>query len=113
MLIAGSCTAFVLTWLLFNWLIVPQVTVIIDRSYCQPQQWQEQVVKAYERLYNQHPSRLKIERVVSFSDWGIESFPQIPSPHKIETLATFGRQNQQLRQQLEAKYDSFQILSCN
>lgn len=111
--IAGSCTAFILTWLLFNRLVIPQVTIIIDRSYCQPQQWQEQVVKTYKGLYNQHPSRLKIQRVVSFNDLGTESFAQIPPPDKIKTLVTFGKQNQQLRQQLQTKYNSSRILSCD
>ena len=110
--IAASCTAFLLIWLLFNWLIIPHVTVIIDRSYCQSQQWQERVVKNYTQLYEQHPKRLKITQVVMFSDLGVEEFEKIPQPVQIKTLATFGQHNRKLRQQLETNNSSVRVLSC-
>lgn len=113
LLLAGSGCAFALIWLLFQWLIVPQITVVIERSYCQPQQWQEQVIRNYTQLYQQHPRQLKINQVVVYNDLGIEELAEIPQPSIIETLDTFGQHNRQLQQQLEAKYHPVQVLSCH
>ncbi|MEM8614102.1 MAG: hypothetical protein AAGF93_18915 [Cyanobacteria bacterium P01_H01_bin.105] len=63
---------------------VPEITVIIDQSYCPPAQWQTAVVQPYNALYeksqaNQH----KIGQVVVVTDIEQTTLATIPAPDEL------------------------------
>ncbi len=91
----------------------PGVTVIIDRSYCSPAQWQG-VTQAYADLYDQdQQQRISLDQVIYVSDLGQETAPQIPTPEQVETLNTYGRFNpSQLEAALKAQPQA-RVLSCH
>jgi hypothetical protein len=68
----------------------PTVTVIIDRSYCDPAQWR-QVADQYADLYSQQAQRqLTIEQVVYVSDLGAIVPDAVPSPDEVRSLNPSG-----------------------
>ncbi|PZU92196.1 MAG: hypothetical protein DCF32_23690 [Leptolyngbya sp.] len=91
----------------------PAVTVIIDRSYCDPAQWQQRVSDRYASLYAQQEQRqLTIDQVIYVSDLGQEVAEAIPSPKDVQTLSTYGRANPtQMQQATQANPDAT-VLSC-
>jgi hypothetical protein len=89
---------------------VPQITLLIDRSYCPPSQWQG-VVAQYEQIYQQH-DQVKLKAVVLFSDLGEEVRSQPPSPSEIAALSTYGQMNSARRQRLQQDYANSKILGC-
>ena len=91
----------------------PAVIVVIDRSYCDPDQWQP-IAADYATLYEQHrQGRLRIEQVVYVSDLGAVAAEAIPTPAEINTLSTFGRFNAaQMEQMLQAAPEA-QVFSCH
>ncbi|MEO1133153.1 MAG: hypothetical protein AAFX40_10660 [Cyanobacteria bacterium J06639_1] len=110
-----------LSWLVFAlagiaiamFLPMPKLTVLIDRSYCEPTRWQ-QVANAYEMLYEQHQRQvLEIDRVVLFSDLGEEVRTELPAPLEIRDTRTYGRQAQQQQQTLQQQYPQSQLLKCS
>ncbi|MEO0852708.1 MAG: hypothetical protein AAFY15_04305 [Cyanobacteria bacterium J06648_11] len=92
---------------------MPKLTVLIDRSYCEPARW-HQVADAYEMLYEQHQQQaLQIDRVVLFSDLGEDIRTELPSPLEIRDTRTYGRQAQQQQQTLQQKYPQAKLLRCS
>ncbi len=91
----------------------PAVTVIIDRSYCAPTQWQP-LAEEYAALYEQQTQqRLNIEQVIYVSDLGQEVAAEVPTPEQIRTLSTFGRFNEAQMNQAIAAQPEATVLSCN
>ncbi|EKV02961.1 hypothetical protein Lepto7375DRAFT_5230 [Leptolyngbya sp. PCC 7375] len=82
---------------------VPEVTVIIDQSYCPPAQWQTAVVKPYSDLYDKsQANQRKIAQVVVVTDIEQTTLATIPTPDDLgkpfgqapspETLTTLQQQ---------------------
>lgn len=91
----------------------PAVTVIIDRSYCAPAQWQQQVGDRYASLYAEQEQRqLTIDQVIYVSDLGQEVAAAIPSPEDVQTLSTYGRPNPTQMQQATTENPDATVLSC-
>lgn len=91
----------------------PAVTVIIDRSYCAPTQWQERVGDRYASLYAEQEQRqLTIDQVIYVSDLGQEVAAAIPSPEDVQTLSTYGRPNPTQMQQATTENPDATVLSC-
>jgi hypothetical protein len=88
----------------------PQITLLIDRSYCSPNQWQS-VVAQYEQIYQQH-NEVRIKAVVLFSDLGEEVRSRPPKPSEIAALSTYGQMNPARRQYLHRNYPNSKILGC-
>ncbi|MEY3297185.1 MAG: hypothetical protein RLZZ597_445 [Cyanobacteriota bacterium] len=91
----------------------PTLTVVIDRSYCDPTQWQP-IAANYATLYEQHrQGRLRIEQVIYVSDLGAVVAETIPTPEEVNALTTFGRFNAtQMEQVIQADPDA-EVFSCN
>jgi len=91
----------------------PTVTVIIDRSYCAPAQWQPIAVN-YAALYEQHrQGKVQINQVIYVSDLGPVVADAIPTPEDVSRLSTFGRFNPtQMDQARQAQPDA-EVFSCN
>lgn len=95
-----------------QWLSGPAVTVIIDRSYCAPDQWQAQADR-YAALYEQQAQqRLTIRQVIYVSDLGQDVDTAIPSPDQVRTLNTFGRFNADQMNQAITEQPEAEVLSC-
>jgi hypothetical protein len=91
----------------------PTVVVLIDRSYCNPEQWR-QVALAYENIYLQdRQKQLQLDKVIIFSDLGQEELTSPPEPQKIAKLSTYGRPNLERRQALQQTYTGAKLLMCN
>jgi hypothetical protein len=91
---------------------IPQITVLIDRSYCSPNQWQS-VVAQYEQVYEQQQQgEVKFRAVVLFSDLGEEVRSHPPAPSEIATLSTYGRMNSIRQQDLQRNYPKSTVLGC-
>ncbi|MEA5448795.1 hypothetical protein VB780_09470 [Leptolyngbya sp. CCNP1308] len=91
----------------------PAVTVIIDRSYCAPAQWQERVGDRYASLYAEQEQRqLTIDQVIYVSDLGQEVAEAVPSPEDVQTLSTYGRPNPTQMQQATQESPNAVVLSC-
>lgn len=90
----------------------PQITVLVERSYCAPNQWQ-QVAQTYADLYRQHQNRaIQIKSVVLFSDLGQEVLAVPPDPQALRSINTYGRTNLQKQQQLSTTYPQSRLLTC-
>ena len=91
----------------------PRVTVILDRSYCTPAQWQG-ITQKYADLYEQdQQQRITLDQVIYVSDLGQEAAAQIPTPAQVQALNTFGRFNpSQLEAALRAQPQA-RVLSCH
>lgn len=90
----------------------PRVTVVIDRSYCDPTRWQ-QITVDYGDLYQQHrQKRLTIDQVIYVSDLGQEVAETIPTPEALEALGTYGRFNAEQLQQATEAYPDAEVFAC-
>ncbi len=91
----------------------PKVTVVIDRSYCAPAQWQQRVSDRYADLYAQQQQReIIIDQVIYVSDLGQDVAAAVPSPADVQALSTYGRPNStQMQQATQANPDAT-VLSC-
>ncbi len=90
----------------------PTVTIIIDRSYCDPARWQ-QITTEYGQLYSQHQQkRLTINQVIYVSDLGQEVATDIPSPAQLQAMGTYGRFNGEQLQQITAAYPEAEVFAC-
>ncbi len=90
----------------------PNFVLLIERSYCPPQQWQ-QVVQEYTDLYRQHQQHLvEIESVVLFNDLGKEVLATVPTPEELRGLHTYGRSNPQREAELKKAYDRVKVIHC-
>jgi hypothetical protein len=95
-----------------QWNTGPTVTVIIDRSYCAPAQWQAQAQR-YTDLYDQHDQgRLRIVQVIYVSDLGAVVAETLPTPEEINRLNTFGRFNAAQMEQARQAAPNPEVLSC-
>lgn len=91
----------------------PKVTVVIDRSYCAPTQWQRRVSDRYADLYEQQQQRqITIDQVIYVSDLGQEVAEAVPSPEDVQTLSTYGRPNPTQMQQATQENPDATVLSC-
>ncbi|TVQ07306.1 MAG: hypothetical protein EA368_14475 [Leptolyngbya sp. DLM2.Bin27] len=91
----------------------PAVTVVIDRSYCAPAQWQQRVSDRYADLYEQQQQRqITIDRVIYVSDLGQEVAAEVPSPQAVQALSTYGRRNAAQMQQATVEYPEARVLTC-
>lgn len=92
----------------------PAITVIIDRSYCDPGAWQQQVAGPYGELYSQvEQRRLSIDQVIYLSDLGVETAADVPTPNEVDALSTYGRFNSERLQQITADYPEATVLACH
>lgn len=92
----------------------PKVTVVIDRSYCAPAQWQERVGEPYADLYAQQQQRqLTIDQVIYVSDLGQEVADTVPDPGAVSTLSTYGRPNPTQLQQATQDHPGATVLTCD
>ncbi len=90
----------------------PNFVLLIERSYCPPQKWQ-QVVQEYTDLYQQHQQHLvEIESVVLFNDLGEEVLTTIPTPEKLRGLRTYGRSNPQREAELKKASQRVKVIRC-
>ncbi|ACK70261.1 hypothetical protein PCC7424_1829 [Gloeothece citriformis PCC 7424] len=95
-----------------TFLAAPNVVLLVERSYCPPQQWQK-MVEVYANSYQQHQQQhLKIEKVILFSDLGEEIFKTLPTPDELLAVKTYGRSSSQRQKQLKNNYPKSQILKC-
>ncbi|MDJ0725565.1 MAG: hypothetical protein QNJ38_10680 [Prochloraceae cyanobacterium] len=105
--------SFLIAAILLNQVFaVPNFVLLIERSYCPPQQWQ-QVVQEYTKLYRQHQQlRIEIESVVLFNDLGEEVLAAIPTPEELRAKRTYGRASSQREAKLRTTYEQFKIIRC-
>ncbi|NJR64768.1 MAG: hypothetical protein HC772_04665 [Leptolyngbyaceae cyanobacterium CRU_2_3] len=108
-----SWLALLLAGLLIRWLFaIPSMTVLIDRSYCPADQWQ-QISQTYTDLYHQHQWRqLHLKTVVLFSNLGQEVLSSPPIPTVIQNLSTYGQSNEQRQAQVQKAYPKGRLLQC-
>lgn len=108
-----SSLAFWMTGLLISWLFaVPSMTLLIDRGYCPPNQWQ-QVSRSYAQLYRQHQWRqISLQKVILFSSLSQEVLASPPLPATLATLPTYGRSDLQRQTQLQTAYPQAKLLNC-
>ena len=105
--------SFLIAGILFNKVFAaPNFVLLIERSYCPPQNWQ-QLVRTYTDLYRQHQQNLvEIESVVLFNDLGKEVLTTVPTPEELQGLRTYGRSNLQKEAELKKAYDRVKVLRC-
>ncbi|MGK7891982.1 MAG: hypothetical protein AB4042_21855 [Leptolyngbyaceae cyanobacterium] len=69
---------------------IATVSVIIDRGYCPPDQWQ-QVAAEYAQLYQQHQrQQIQIESVILVNHLGEEVLTEPPTDADIASLNIYG-----------------------
>jgi hypothetical protein len=109
-----SWLAFLIIGLLIGWLFaIPTITVLIDRSYCPPNQWQ-QVVQTYAQLYQQHQQhQLQLRSVILFSSLGEEPFSTLPEPAVLQQVSTYGRPDLQRQVRLQKDHPQAHLLKCS
>lgn len=102
-----------MTGLMINiFFAIPTVTLLIDRSYCPNNQWQ-QVTQAYTDLYDQHQrGKLRLQRVILFSSLDQEILNSPPLPETVAALSTYGHSNHQRQINLQETYPNFRFLGC-
>ncbi len=89
-----------------------EITLLIDRSYCPPAQWQK-VVETYRDFYTQNQEKkIKITSVVLFSDLAEETLNPLPTPEEISRINTYGKPNPNRQKEVQKKMSSGKILSC-
>lgn len=93
-------------------LAAPAVTVVIDRSYCAPAQWQ-QLADRYADLYTQQEQQqITIDQVIYVSDFGQVVASPIPSPQAVQALTPNGLPNSaEIEKATEANPDAM-VLTC-
>ena len=90
----------------------PNLVLLIDRSYCPAPKWQ-QVVQDYTKFYRQHQQqRLKLEKVVLFSDLSEDVLSTPPTPKELGDLRTYGRSNLQRQVKLKQAHPQAKVLGC-
>ncbi len=90
----------------------PGVTVLIDRSYCPPEHWEE-VVQIYQNLYQQQQQKqIQIREVILFSSLGQESVEPISTPQDLLQQTTYGRPDPERESRLQTEYPQARLLSC-
>ncbi|MFM7363357.1 MAG: hypothetical protein ACKO11_02390 [Cuspidothrix sp.] len=87
--------------------IFPGVTLLIDKSYCPPEQWQK-----VAQIYAQKYENSRLHTVILFDDLSQEKFSSPPKPSLISQVSTYGRPNLKRQSQLQKTYPKAQLLSC-
>ncbi len=91
---------------------ISQVTVLIDRSDCDAEGWQ-QVSDRYAALYQAHQSRrLQLAQIIIVSDLGEEVRETVPTPAEFHRMKTSGQPNPQRFDQLKNSFDHVRVLTC-
>ncbi len=105
--------SFLITGLIIvNVFAASEITLLIDRSYCPPNQWQK-VVENYRDFYIQNQEKkIKITSVILFSDLAEETLNPLPTPEQISQINTYGKPNPDRQKELQNKSISGKILSC-
>ena len=105
--------SFLITGLIVvNVFATSEITLLIDRSYCPPNQWQK-VVETYGNFYKRNQEKqIKINSVILFSDLGEETLNPLPTPEEISQINTYGKSNPNRQKELQNKSISGKILSC-
>ncbi|NEP41933.1 MAG: hypothetical protein F6K25_30235 [Okeania sp. SIO2G4] len=105
--------SFMITGIVLNQVFaVPNFVLLIERSYCPSQQWQ-QVVEEYIDLYRQNQQHLvKIESVVLFNDLGEEVLTTVPTPEELRGQSTYGRSSPQREAELRKAYGQVKVIRC-
>lgn len=105
--------SFLITGLIIvNVFAASEITLLIDRSYCPPNQWQK-VVENYRDFYIQNQEKkIKITEVILFSDLAEETLNPLPTPEQISQINTYGKPNPDRQKELQNKSISGKILSC-
>lgn len=92
---------------------ISQVTVLIDRSACNPEGWQ-QVSDRYNTLYQAHQrKRIRLVQVVIVSDLGAEVRETLPSPAEFNRMKTSGKANPERFEQLKSSFDNVNVIACD
>lgn len=87
--------------------ISPRSILLIDKSYCPPEQWQK-VAQTYAQKYQNS----ELHTVILFDDLSQEKFSPPPDPSVISQLSTYGRPNLKRQSQLQQTYPKAELLSC-
>lgn len=87
--------------------IFPGSILLIDKSYCPPEQWQK-----LAQIYAQKYENSQLHTVILFDDLSQEKFSSPPKPSLISQLSTYGRPNLKRQSQLQKTYPKAQLLSC-
>ncbi len=91
----------------------PDVTLLIDRSYCEPAQW-GQLADDYAALYQQHQrGQITLKQIVFYSDLGEDVTTTPPPPSEFADLKTYGKPNRDRQANLMAQYPNARLLQCN
>lgn len=91
---------------------IAQVTVLIDRSACSAEGWQ-QVSDRYSALYQAHQRKnIQLAQVVIVSDLGAEVRETLPSPAEFDRMKTSGEPNSERFDQLKNSFDDVTVLTC-
>ncbi len=92
--------------------LTPSVVVVIDQSYCPPDQWAA-VVSRYQSLYQQNQRhQIQIEQVIVFNSLSQTPLDPLPSPDQIAAINTFGRAAPEREASLRASYGNAEFLRC-
>ncbi|MEL7036985.1 MAG: hypothetical protein AAFO04_15380 [Cyanobacteria bacterium J06592_8] len=92
---------------------IPEVAVLVDRSFCPPEQWQN-LSQTYGKLYRQNQQKqILLNPVILFSDLGEEVLKSPLEPQEFRTLKTFGRSNDERLSQLKTQYTHAEVLNCS
>jgi hypothetical protein len=90
----------------------PNLVVLLDRSYCPPDQWQ-QVIQKYDQIYQQNRGKqVRLKTVVLFSSLGEDVRTTPPTPTELQNLQPFGRPDPQKQSQLKTQYPDAILLLC-
>ena len=90
----------------------PEMTLLVDRSYCEPAQWAG-VSDRYEQLYQQNQrGEIVLKSVIFFSDLGEETSETPPEPGTFRNLKTYGKPSPERRTALASTYPDATVLSC-
>jgi hypothetical protein len=90
-----------------NTQIYPRSILLIDKSYCPPEQWQK-VAQTYAQKYQND----QLHTVILFDDLSQEKLSPPPEPSVISQLSTYGRPNFKRQSQLKQTYPKAQLLTC-
>ena len=90
----------------------PAITVVIDRSYCDPAQWQ-QLADQYADLYTQQEQReITIDQVIYVSDFGQVVATPVPTPAEVQALTPNGLPNAAEMQKATDANPNATVLTC-
>jgi hypothetical protein len=90
---------------------VPDVVLLVDRSYCEPAKWNA-VADEYAMLYQQDQrGQINLKSVILFSDLGEETTTP-PGPEAFRELKTYGKSSGDRQAALEATYPNARVLRC-